>query len=80
MLGQGANILISDEGFDGLVIRPALTTIVQRTAPDNQMFVCAGAGTTMDALIEYCLAHNLLGLEEFSGIPGTVVTPTGGGA
>jgi UDP-N-acetylmuramate dehydrogenase len=72
MLGQGANILISDTGFNGLVIRPQLTTIYHEHVADHLVSVHAGAGATMDSLIEYCLSHNLLGLEEFSGIPGTV--------
>ncbi len=72
ILGSGANILISDEGFDGLVIKPMLDKIETIETKDNHSIVRAGAGATMDALIEFCLANNLLGLEEFSGIPGTV--------
>ena len=72
MLGQGANILISDDGFDGLVIRPFLTTISIISATDNSALVKADAGVTMPDLIDYCLNNNLIGLEEFSGIPGTV--------
>ena len=68
VLGEGANILISDDGFDGLVIRPQLKQMVH----DAQTIVTADAGVTMDELIEYCLNNNILGLEEFSGIPGTV--------
>ena len=72
ILGQGANIIISDEGFNGLVIRPGLRALVHTSFDNNQALVTAGAGVTIDALINYCLDHNLLGLEEFSGIPGTV--------
>jgi UDP-N-acetylmuramate dehydrogenase len=68
MLGQGANCLISDAGIKGLVIQPQLKTITIR--PNG--LVTADAGATMHELIETCLAHNLIGLEEFSGIPGTV--------
>lgn len=68
ILGEGANILISDDGFDGLVIKPNLNAI--EIINVNQ--VKAGAGVSMSTLITYCLDHNLLGLEEFSGIPGTV--------
>ncbi len=82
-LGEGANILISDAGFDGLVIRPTLirlqTSDFAEATPDkldhtngSEALVTAGAGVTMDSLIEYCLNNNILGLEEFSGIPGTV--------
>jgi UDP-N-acetylmuramate dehydrogenase len=68
VLGDGANILISDDGFNGLVIRPQIKSLTH--APDA--IVTAGAGVSMDTLIEYCLNNNILGLEEFSGIPGTV--------
>lgn len=67
ILGQGANVLISDTGFNGLIIAPKINHLqVEGT------HVTAGAGVTMDQLINYCLDHQLLGLEEFSGIPGTV--------
>src|SRR4030095_7596902 len=72
ILGQGANILISDNGFDGMVIRPSLTAIDVITVHDTFSLVKADAGVTMPHLINYCLDNNLLGLEEFSGIPGTV--------
>lgn len=72
ILGQGANILISDQGFDGLVIRPQLQTIATQEADAQNILLSAGAGVTMPDLIEYCLANNITGLEEFSGIPGTV--------
>jgi UDP-N-acetylmuramate dehydrogenase len=71
MLGAGANILISDEGFDGLIIRPKLTEI-SHCLDDKYGYVTAGAGVLLDDLISYCLDHGLIGLEEFSGIPGTV--------
>ena len=69
VLGEGANILISDAGFDGLVIHPEIE-IVEHDTKTAQ--VIAGAGVGFSDLIEYCLEHQLLGLEEFSGIPGTV--------
>ncbi len=72
VLGQGANILISDDGFDGLVIRPQLKEIVHATGEDGSALIEVGAGWTMHDLIDYCLEHGLSGLEEFSGIPGTV--------
>ena len=72
VLGQGANILISDEGFKGLVIRPMLTEISAQQQDQHSVFIKAGSGTVFGNLIEYCLNHNLTNLEEFSGIPGTV--------
>ncbi|HEV2601406.1 MAG TPA: UDP-N-acetylmuramate dehydrogenase [Candidatus Babeliales bacterium] len=72
ILGQGANILVSDEGFDGVVIRPALQNITTESLRDNSVLVTAGAGVTIHDLIVFCFDNNILGLEEFSGIPGTV--------
>jgi len=72
VLGEGANILISDEGFDGLVIHPKLQNISHISADTTHALVTASAGLSFGAVINYCLDHNLLGLEEFSGIPGTV--------
>lgn len=72
ILGQGANILISDDGYDGLVIRPALKDITIASSDANKVLVTAGSGVGMPDLIEYCLSNTISGLEEFSGIPGTV--------
>lgn len=69
ILGEGANILISDDGFNGLVICPKNTEMFFDLDKET---ITAGAGTSMPDLINTALAHNLLGLEEFSGIPGTV--------
>ena len=71
VLGQGANILISDDGFDGLVIRPQLKSL-QFILENGEYLLKAGAGITMHDLIVHCLDNNAIGLEEFSGIPGTV--------
>lgn len=72
ILGQGANSLISDDDIDDLIIRPELTEIKLIEADDNHVLVNVGAGTSIAHLISYCLDHNVIGLEEFSGIPGTV--------
>lgn len=69
VLGEGANIVISDDGFDGLVIRPQTTTpVIDATTG----LVTASAGVYMDKLIEQTLDNNLTGLEIFSCIPGTI--------
>lgn len=71
-LGEGANILISDRGFDGLVLKPENKGISHVLGQNGVAVVTAGASASFDALIEYCLKNNILGLEEFSGIPGTI--------
>lgn len=72
ILGRGANILINDAGFAGLIIRPQLTEIEEVSRDDQHVYVRAGSGVVLENLIQYCLDHNILGLEEFSGIPSTV--------
>lgn len=73
ILGHGANILISDHGFDGLVVQSNLQEIEIKDSEDQRYsFVKAGTGVSIPDLIQFCLEHNLSGLEEFSGIPGTV--------
>ena len=72
ILGHGANILISDEGFNGLVIQPQLKEITKLEYNTEFSLIKAGAGVSMPDLINFCLENNLNGLEEFSGIPGTV--------
>lgn len=69
VLGLGANILISDEGFDGLVIRPKLC-MLETDYENGKVFV--GAGVKIQDLIDFCISNKLVGLEEFSHIPGTV--------
>jgi UDP-N-acetylmuramate dehydrogenase len=73
ILGHGANILISDYGFNGLVMQTQLKEITILNHDDNDFsLVKAGSGVSIPDLIVFCLEHNLSGLEEFSGIPGTV--------
>ncbi|MBD3362222.1 UDP-N-acetylmuramate dehydrogenase [Candidatus Dojkabacteria bacterium] len=70
ILGSGANVLISDNGFQGLVIKPNLKQ--KEIVSEEQGFIKSGAGVQILELINYCLDSNFVGLEEFSGIPGTV--------
>ena len=72
ILGAGANILIADRGIPGLVMRPAHKAIALVHEDQDFAYVRAGAGCSMDSLIEWCLENQIRGLEEFSGIPGTV--------
>lgn len=72
LLGHGANILISDAGFNGLVIKPRVQSIDMVKKNEKNTYLKCGAGLSMPDLIVYCLNNNIIGLEEFSGIPGTV--------
>jgi UDP-N-acetylmuramate dehydrogenase len=68
ILGGGSNILVSDAGFDGLVLRMALRGIKQQAGDA----VVAAAGEDWDAFVRWCVEHGLAGIECLSGIPGSV--------
>lgn len=67
VLGGGSNLLVSDKGFDGLVIRIALKGIAQQ-----EHILVAEAGEEWDALVELACERGLQGVECLAGIPGTV--------
>ncbi len=72
VLGRGANVLVSDQGFNGLIIHPKITTLSIDQSTEGATHVTAGSGVDIDDFIAHCLAHNIIGFEEFSAIPGTI--------
>lgn len=68
ILGGGTNLLVSDKGFDGLVIKYGISGA--RCAGDET--VEASAGTFLVSLITEAVKNNLKGLEWAAGIPGSV--------
>ncbi len=71
ILGGGSNLLVSDAGFPGLVLRIALRGIASKEE-DGQFCVSAAAGEDWDGLVAYAVKANAAGVECLSGIPGTV--------
>lgn len=72
VLGGGSNVLISDSGFDGLVIKNELLGIVEEEVGDAVRII-AGAGENWDNLVKSAVEEKgLYGLENLSYIPGTV--------
>ena len=69
ILGNGSNILVSDEGYRGVIIEIGSAYSGVRMLDD---IVIAKAGTTMAKLSHFAMENNLTGLEFASGIPGTV--------
>jgi len=71
VLGGGSNLVIADEGLDGLVLQIAMTGVdVARSGADT--LLTAAAGESWDALVANTVARGLAGIECLSGIPGTV--------
>jgi UDP-N-acetylmuramate dehydrogenase len=71
ILGGGSNLLVSDAGFPGLVLRIALQGIASKQE-NGRLTVSAAAGEDWDGLVAYAVAANAAGVECLSGIPGTV--------
>ena len=72
-LGSGSNVLISDDGVKGLVIvLSELEKNITAADADGGVYVTAGAGVPLDELVAYCVENGYGGLENLSGIPGSV--------
>lgn len=71
ILGRGSNLLVSDRGFDGVVIslRRHFCTV---DVDEETGILTAGAGALMPSAALAALEAGLSGLEFASGIPGTV--------
>ena len=77
VLGGGSNLLISDSGFRGLVLRVAIPGISIDEDGDFAT-VSAGAGVRWDLVVDKCVERSFAGIECLSGIPGWVGgTPVG---
>jgi UDP-N-acetylmuramate dehydrogenase len=68
MLGGGSNVLVSDAGVRGLVIRPRGGEI----RPTDANRVRADAAVTINGLVRWTINHGCAGLEAWAGTPGTV--------
>lgn len=71
VLGGGSNVVVSDSGFAGLVLKVEVGGIEER-AENGSMLLDSGAGVEWDALVAHAVARNCAGIECLSGIPGTV--------
>lgn len=71
ILGGGSNLLVSDSGFPGLVLRMELLGIRDLDGEDGGL-ITVSAGEEWDVFVERCVGRNLAGIECLSGIPGTV--------
>lgn len=67
MLGGGSNVLISDNGFEGLIIKNSIRGL---EVEDNTL--TCGAGEDLQSLIDFATENGLSGLEFAAGIWGTV--------
>jgi UDP-N-acetylmuramate dehydrogenase len=69
VLGGGSNLVVSDDGFAGTVIRVATSGITVAGTGDEVM-VTVAAGENWDRLVEWSVTEKLAGIECLAGIPG----------
>ncbi len=72
VIGAGSNLLISDDGFTGLVIKINILGTNIESEDEGFAIISANAGESWDDFVAYSVSHNLYGLENLSGIPGLV--------
>ncbi len=72
ILGRGANVLVSDAGFCGLVIKMEIRGIEVKELLNKKARAIAGAGEEWDSFVAKTVKRKLCGLENLSFIPGTV--------
>ncbi len=72
VLGGGSNVVIRDRGINALVMRMRLSGIEIVREDADEVLVRVGAGESWDALVAWTVARGWWGLENLSGIPGTV--------
>ncbi len=70
LLGNGSNVLVSDEGIRGVVLR--LDGEFRRITLIDDTTIFCGAGASLAYLCKFALKCGLTGLEFAWGIPGTV--------
>lgn len=68
LLGGGSNVLVSDQGVRGVVVRPRGGDIRRI----DETHVRADAAVTMNGLVRWTITQGLAGVEAWAGTPGTV--------
>jgi UDP-N-acetylmuramate dehydrogenase len=68
VLGGGSNVLVSDAGLRGLVIRVHGGDVTRL----DDAHIRAEGGVTINGLVRWTISHGVAGLEAWAGTPGTV--------
>ena len=72
ILGNGSNVLVSDSGIQGIVIRTNLKEIKIEEKEENKVEITVDDATPIGFLAQKLLKEEITGFEEISGIPGTI--------
>lgn len=71
ILGGGSNVLVSDKGFDGIVIKCRIMDYELKIVEDGGI-IEAGSGVPLSKVVRESINSGLGGLEWAAGIPGTI--------
>ena len=72
IMGGGTNVLISDKGFAGTVIRISNNSVQSEVDACSGATLTIGAGEDWDTFVQTTIDRGFAGLETLSGIPGPV--------
>jgi UDP-N-acetylmuramate dehydrogenase len=73
VLGGGSNVLVSDRGVDGLVLRIRITGVNEVSSDrSDRIELRVGAGEELDPFVDRAVREGWAGIECLSGIPGYV--------
>jgi len=71
VLGGGSNVVVSDDGIDGDVLRVVTRGIRAEVRDDGAVRLLVEAGEPWDAVVAHAVDNGLAGIEALSGIPGS---------
>jgi UDP-N-acetylmuramate dehydrogenase len=72
VLGGGSNLLVSDAGFDGVVMHVGVAFQRRESREGESVLLEAGAGENWDDVVRYVVDRGYAGIECLAGIPGDV--------
>ncbi len=72
IIGGGNNLLVSDDGFLGVVIKISIVHQDLVFEKEGKVTIKAGAGNNWDELVAFAVEHGLWGMENLSNIPSSV--------
>ena len=70
-LGEGSNVLFTQD-YDGIILKNNLKGISVVEESEDSVIIESAGGEAWDKLVEFCVGNNYFGIENLSGIPGTV--------
>ena len=71
IIGNGSNILVSDDGIKGIVAKIEIDNL-KIDKQDEKILITVGSGIKLGLLAQKCLKEEIAGFEFASGIPGTI--------